>query len=430
MVLRTQRDGLGSASQAPRDRTSGTRGATDVPTVGQRSGAQGPDSEGSAFRSGVWVRGATLTWLHGWAGGAGEGIASSDRTLLPTGERRGGRRCRDCVPCTTVLAPLGTGDIGNCSESLGTTGQRASGGTTQKGKKGFSTQTSTGGRSGLTISWRAGPSVSGSPVPRTPLALALHGPGRGRDGLRHFPAASSTLRPEWRLLLGPRWSKGGGSRRAPSATSGRRGCNRRRGDDSSGPPGQNVSARFCAMENCWAKLSTASPERPAWEIGESRKRCLSDSPISARSSHRSFLYHQSGHRLTEGPRCDFRCTKGKVRRCAQFLHQTWVRTALVQLLQRLGLVGLQEGHGVQGRGGLSSSSVSLGRWNGREPTSPGWEARITLPGGSARGQSCTAIARSTGGISTYPLATPAIEGSEDGRSTSSVSGRKIVPSKS
>ncbi len=144
-------------------------------------------------------------------------------------------------------------------------------------------------------------------------------------------------------------------------TSGRRGCNQRRGDDSSGPPGQNVSARFCAMENCWAKLSTASPERPAWEIGESRKRCLSDSPISARSSHRSFLDHQRGHRLTEGPRCDFRCTKGKVCCCAQFLHQTWVRTALVQLLQRLGLVGLQEGHGMQGRGGLSSSSVSLGR---------------------------------------------------------------------
>ncbi len=37
-----------------------------------------------------------------------------------------------------------------------------------------------------------------------------------------------------------------------------------------------------------------------------------------------------------------------------------VRTALVQLLQCLGLVGLQEGHGVQGRGGLSSSCVSLG----------------------------------------------------------------------
>ncbi len=46
MVLKSQRDGLGSASQAPEECTSGTRGTTDVPTVGQWSGAQGPDSEG------------------------------------------------------------------------------------------------------------------------------------------------------------------------------------------------------------------------------------------------------------------------------------------------------------------------------------------------------------------------------------------------
>ncbi len=89
MVLRSQRDSLGSSSQAPRDCTSGTRGDIDVPAVGQHSGAQGPDSKGRASRSGVWVCGATLTWLHGWAGGAREGIASSDRTLLPTGEERG-----------------------------------------------------------------------------------------------------------------------------------------------------------------------------------------------------------------------------------------------------------------------------------------------------------------------------------------------------
>ncbi len=69
MVLRSQRDSLGSSSQAPRDCTSGTRGDIDVPAVGQHSGAQGPDSKGRASRSGVWVCGATLTWLHGWAGG-------------------------------------------------------------------------------------------------------------------------------------------------------------------------------------------------------------------------------------------------------------------------------------------------------------------------------------------------------------------------
>ncbi len=39
---------------------------------------------------------------------------------------------------------------------------------------------------------------------------------------------------------------------------------------------------FCAAEKCWAKSSTGSPNRPAWEIGESKKQCLSDSLISAK----------------------------------------------------------------------------------------------------------------------------------------------------
>ncbi len=210
MVLRSQRDGLGSSSQAPRDRTSRTRGVTEVPAVGQRSGAQGPDSKGSASRSGVWVCGATLTWLHSWAGGVGEGIASSDRTL------------------------------------------GASDGTEQRGNKRFSTRPSSGRRSGVvTISWRAGSRGSGSPVSGTPPALALHRLGRGEGGMRRFPAASSTLRPLWRLLLlWPSWSGGGGSRRAPSATSRWRGCSRRWGGDSSRPPGQDVTKRLRLLLCC------------------------------------------------------------------------------------------------------------------------------------------------------------------------------------
>ncbi len=39
MVVRSQQDGLGGSSQAPKDRTSGTRRVTDVPALGQRSGA-------------------------------------------------------------------------------------------------------------------------------------------------------------------------------------------------------------------------------------------------------------------------------------------------------------------------------------------------------------------------------------------------------
>ncbi len=49
---------------------------------------------------------------------------------------------------------------------------------------------------------------------------------------------------------------------------------------------QNTSVCCCAAENCWAKPSTASPNRLAWEIGASKKRCLSDSLISTKVSHR------------------------------------------------------------------------------------------------------------------------------------------------
>ncbi len=59
-----------------------------------------------------------------------------------------------------------------------------------------------------------------------------------------------------------------------------------RAADRRGRMWRNASVCFCAAENCWAKSSTASPNRPAWEIRESRKRCLSDSLISAKVNHR------------------------------------------------------------------------------------------------------------------------------------------------
>ncbi len=68
MVRRSHRDGLGSASQAPRGRASGTNGVTDVPVVGQRCGTQGP-SPGPVTAwpvmagGGVWVCSVTLTWF-------------------------------------------------------------------------------------------------------------------------------------------------------------------------------------------------------------------------------------------------------------------------------------------------------------------------------------------------------------------------------
>ncbi len=215
-------------TRPPVTEKGGTSETTDVPAVGKQSRTQGLDPEASASQSGVWVRDVTLTWLHGWAGAAWWGFASWNQILLPAGERRGGRVCRDCVPCTAVLALLRTGDIENCSfKSLGTAGRRASGGTTQTGNKIFSTRPFTRGRSELTISSRAGSKVSGSPILETPLA--------------------PTLRPLWRLLLGPGWSGDGDNRSAPSAMSRRRGCSRRRGDDSRSPPEQDVSDHLCLL---------------------------------------------------------------------------------------------------------------------------------------------------------------------------------------
>ncbi len=101
--------------------------------------------------------------------------------------------------------------------------------------------------------------------------------------------------------------------------SGQRVCNRRRGDDSSGPPGQNADGLRPLLSD--GELLGKVLQRVAGLPGRS------GSPGSGACRTHSYLPgpaiggdHQSGHRLTEGPRCDFRCPKGKVRRCVQFLH--------------------------------------------------------------------------------------------------------------
>ncbi len=182
------------------------------------------------------------------------------------------------------------------------------------------------GRSGLTISWRAESSASGSPFPRMPLALAFHGPGRGRDGLCRFPEGCcwAALDRRWRQqegTLGDERAAAGGGVVTAAGRRGRLCC-------------LIISVRFCAVEN-WARLSTVWPKRPALEIGESKKRCLSDSLISAWFNHRWRSWTTSVDIVWPRDRAvTFDTLKGKVHHRAQLLHQTWVRTALVQLLQQ------------------------------------------------------------------------------------------------
>ncbi len=84
-----------------------------------------------------------------------------------------------------------------------------------------------------------------------------------------------------------------------------------------------ASVCCCTAENCWAKPSTVSPNSPPWEI------------------------------------------------LHQLLHQPRVGTTLVHLFERLGLVNLQDSHGVQGGGCLARSTVSFGRESGCQLTGLG-----------------------------------------------------------
>lgn len=79
----SQRDGLGSASHAPRYRTSGTKGTVDIPAVVQRWGVVPEGPEGTAS----WVIATTLpVFPEELARDAWRGVASPNRDLLAAGE--------------------------------------------------------------------------------------------------------------------------------------------------------------------------------------------------------------------------------------------------------------------------------------------------------------------------------------------------------
>ncbi len=149
MVWRIQRDGLGSACQAPKNRT----GDTDIPAVGQRGVTQGPGLGVSLpVRSGVGMCDA-LTCVPAEGAWVVRLTALSNRPQLLTSER--GEWVWLKFDSFTTPRPLwGPRDKGNCSfvEVLGTTDREASGG--KKRNKGFSARPSSGGGSGVfTICW-------------------------------------------------------------------------------------------------------------------------------------------------------------------------------------------------------------------------------------------------------------------------------------
>ncbi len=86
----------------------------------------------------------------------------------------------------------------------------------------------------------------------------------------------------------------------------------------------------------------------------------------------------------------------------QHLEQELV--TLVHLFECLGLVSVQDNHGVQGRGCLARSTISFGQESGRQLTGFGRETRTVPPSGGVLWTQV--IALSTWGMPVYPLAAP------------------------
>ncbi len=123
-------------------------------------------------------------------------------------------------------------------------------------------------------------------------------------------------------------------------------------------------------------------EQPSLGDGGVEKACLVDVlHLCQVEPEMALLDHHGGHRLPEGPRRDFCRSKSEVSRRAQLLHQPRVGTTLVHLFERLGLVNLQDSHGVQGGGCLARSTVSFGRESGGQLTGLGRETRMVPPSG-------------------------------------------------
>ncbi len=233
-------------------------------------------------------------------------------------------------------------------EPGGTPGELNGNSGTEGKNKGFTTRPSSGGRSGaVTISWRAVPIISGSPV-LGPLALGFAVPlGGGLDGLGTPPTTGSTVPLGWRLLL--RCGSGGSRRGSPSATSRLRCCRRQSGCNS-GPPGQDVANRLRLLlysrELLGEVLDRVAKEAGLGHGGIKEPDFVGIPHVGQTQPEMAFLDHQSGHRTAHCPRRNLRRPKRKVHRSTKFVMNLWVMTTLVQVSQCLGLMDLQQRHSV------------------------------------------------------------------------------------
>ncbi len=123
---------------------------------------------------------------------------------------------------------------------------------------------------------------------------------------------------------------------------------------------------------------TALPGR--W--GQLRKRALSTSFISARLSQRWRSWTTMVDIAFPRDRAvTFVAHRVKSVAVRSSCINPWVGTTLVHLFERLGLVNLQDSHGVQGGDCLARSTVSFGRESGCQLKGLGRETRTVLPSG-------------------------------------------------
>ncbi len=202
-------------------------------------------------------------------------------------------------------------------------------------------------------------------------------------------------------------SSSGGRRRAPTATGRLRSGPGGSGDGSSrrGRMCWIASVCCCTAENCWEALDGVA-EQPSLGDGGVEKACLVDVlHLCQVEPEMALLDHHGGHRLPRDRAVTFVARRAKsvaVRSSCNNPGSVLPRAPV----ERLGLVNLQDSHGVQGGGCLARSTVSFGHESGCQLTGLGRETRTVPPSGGVSWAQVPATALSTWGMPAYPLATP------------------------
>ncbi len=132
---------------------------------------------------------------------------------------------------------------------------------------------------------------------------------------------------------------------------------------------------------------TASPNNPDCEMGASSKNTFSFSRISVRFSHK--WRSAATEPAIERPHSACGVLSGsesQVSGSAQLFHSLWTQTSpLVHLFKHVHLVGLKDGHRVEGHACLTGRDVGLPDKGGSGPTWLGRKEGAGLPGRRQRG---------------------------------------------